>query len=128
MFFSSIRFSNLLLKLGLATVFLWFGIHKFIDPQYWVNAWIPGWFPGVLDKFGLTPMNFIYINGVFEILIGLSFITGVGVRLFAFLAAIFLVTVILIFGLGGFNEIVVRDIGLLGGMLSLLFWPERHNS
>lgn len=125
MFFVSIRFSNLILKIGLATVFLWFGIHKFIDPGYWVNAWIPSWFPGVLSVLSLTTTNFIYILGIFEILVGLSFVTGVGVRLFAFLGSLFLLITLFTFGLGGFNEIVVRDIGLLAGLLALVFWPEQ---
>ena len=127
MFFVSIRFSHLLLKIGLAAVFLWFGLHKFIDPQYWVNAWVPHWLPAILDVFGLTPQNFIYINGIFEVLVGVSLLTGVGVRVFALLASVFLLGVIFSFGFSGFNEIMVRDIGLLLAMLSVLFWPEREN-
>lgn len=127
MFFVSIRFSHLLLKIGLAVVFLWFGIHKFIAPQYWINAWIPQWLPGILDNFGLSALNFIYINGVFEILVAVSLLTGVGVRVFALLASLFLLAVISTYGLSGFNEIMVRDIGLLGAMLSVLFWPERDH-
>ena len=128
MFFVSLRFSNMLLKIGIAAVFIWFGIHKFINPEYWVNTWIPQWLPGILDNFGLTPLNLVYINGIFQILVGLSFLTGVAIRLFALLASIFVVFTIFAFGLGGFSEMVVRNIGLLGGLLAILFWPERYDN
>ena len=128
MFFISLRFSNMLLKIGIAAVFMWFGIHKFISPEYWVNAWIPVWLPGFLEYFSLTPINFIYISGIFQILVGLSFLTNVGTRIFALLASVFLLLVIIIFGFNGFNEIIVRDIGLLGGLLAIMFWPERYDN
>ncbi len=128
MFFVSLRFSNMLLKIGISAVFMWFGVHKFINPEYWVSAWIPHWMPGFLDFFGLTPINFIYIMGIFQILVALSFLTGVGVRLFALLASLFLIVISFVFGFGGFNEMVVRDLGLLGGLLAILFWPERYDN
>jgi len=118
----------MLLKIGIAAVFMWFGIHKFISPEYWVNAWIPVWLPGFLEYFSLTPINFIYISGIFQILVGLSFLTNVGTRIFALLASVFLLLVIIIFGFNGFNEIIVRDIGLLGGLLAIMFWPERYDN
>ena len=128
MFFISLRFSNMLLKIGIAAVFMWFGIHKFISPEYWVNAWIPVWLPNFLEYFSLTPINFIYISGIFQILVGLSFLTNVGTRIFALLASVFLLLIIVIFGFNGFNEIIVRDIGLLGGLLAIMFWPERYDN
>jgi len=128
MFFVSLRFSNMLLKIGIAAVFMWFGIHKFINPEYWVNAWIPAWLPNLLGYLNLTATNFIYIAGIFQILVGLSFLTNVGTRIFALLASIFLLLIIITFGFNGFNEIIVRDIGLLGALLAIMFWPERYDN
>lgn len=67
-------------------------------------------------------MTFIYFQGVFETAIGLSFLVNIFIKLFAFLSVVFLILVLLTIG---FNEITVRDLGLLGAALSLLFWPRR---
>ena len=121
--FSSQKLSFFLLRAGLAAVFLWFGIDKMVHPSYWLNAWVPQWFLEVLAKFGTDGIQFVYVNGVFEILIGVSLLSGVLIKFFSFLAVIFLLSVIVSVGL---NEVVVRDIGLLGGFLALLFMPSRR--
>ncbi len=121
--FTSIRASHLLLRLGLAFVFLWFGIDKFINPDYWFNAWMPLWLQGFLGNLGIGNLNFIYANGIFEIVIGLGLVFNIFVKFFAFLIILFLLFVIFSFGL---NEIVIRDVGLIGSALALLFWNGRN--
>lgn len=120
--FNSIKTSHLILRLGLAFVFLWFGIDKFINPEYWIKAWVPLWFQGILASLGIGNLNFIYINGILEIIIGLGFLFNIFVKLFASLVILFLLFVIFSFGL---NEVTVRDIGLIGAALALLFWNSR---
>lgn len=119
---NSIKTSNLFLRLGLAFVFFWFGIDKFIHPDYWINAWTPAWFQSLLDRFNIGALNFIYANGIFEIVLGLGFVFNIFVKLLALLAILFLLAVIFSFGL---NEITVRDVGLIGSALALLFWNGR---
>jgi uncharacterized membrane protein YphA (DoxX/SURF4 family) len=118
----SANLSHLFLRLGLTFVFLWFGIDKFVNPGYWINAWVPLWFQGILASLGIETLNFIYINGIFEIVIGLGFLFNLFVKFFAFLAILFLLLVVFSFGL---NEVTVRDVGLAGGVLALLFWNDR---
>ena len=120
--FNSTKTSHLILRLGLAFVFLWFGIDKFTHPDYWINAWLPAWFVLILNSLGIGTLNFIYLNGIFEVVLGLGFIFNIFVKLFAFLVILFLLFVIFSFGL---NEIIVRDVGLLGIALALLFWNGR---
>ena len=120
--FNSIKTSNFVLRLGLAFIFLWFGIDKFIHPDYWINAWVPFWFKEILGRFGIGNLNFIYANGIFEVVIGLGLIFNILVKLFAVLIALFLLFVIFSFGL---NEVTVRDVGLIGAALALLFWNGR---
>lgn len=115
------RNAYLALKLGLAAIFLWFGIDKFIHPNYWINAWVPGGFIDLIEKLGLDSLRFVYVIGIFEILIGLSFILEVFTKIFSFLGIIFLIVVIISVGL---NEIIIRDIGLIGGLLAVFFWPK----
>lgn len=120
--FASIKTSNLLLRLGLAFVFLWFGIDKFIHPDYWINAWMPFWLQGILAHFGIGNLNFIYANGIFEVVIGLGFVFNIFVKLLALLTVLFLLLVIISFGL---NEVTIRDVGLIGAALALIFWNGR---
>lgn len=120
--FNSIKISNLFLRLSLAFVFLWFGIDKFVHPDYWINAWIPLWLVENLNRFNIGALNFIYLSGIFEIVIGIGLVFNLFVKLFALLAALFLIAAILTIGL---NEVIIRDVGLLGIALALLFWNGR---
>lgn len=119
----SLRHSYLVLRLGLAFVFLWFGIDKFIHPQYWIDAWLPSSVVFALQDVGLSDRNLMYLNGIFEILVGTSLISTVFIRFFSVAAGVFLVSVMVFHG---FNEILIRDIGLLGGLLAVALWPDRH--
>ncbi|MBI4160420.1 MAG: DoxX family protein [Candidatus Yanofskybacteria bacterium] len=119
--FTSHRFSYLALRLGLAAVFLWFGIDKMFHAEYWLNAWITPTMRSMIDQVGFSGTQFVYLSGVFEILIGVSLVTNVMQKLFSLLAIIFLAGV---FVFVGFNEVTARDIGLLGGLVSVLLWPE----
>lgn len=122
--FNSIKTSNLFLRLGLAFVFLWFGVDKFIHPDYWINAWMPFWLQGALGRLGIGNLNFIYADGIFEVVIGLGFVFNIFVKLLALLTVLFLILVIISFGL---NEVTIRDVGLIGAALALLFWNGRKS-
>ena len=119
---NSIRTSHLILRISFALVFLWFGIDKFIHPDYWINAWVPLWFLAILDRVNLEAVKFIYLNGIFEVVVGLGLVFNIFVKGFAFLAVLFLLAVMLSVG---FNEVIVRDVGLIGIGLALLFWNGR---
>ncbi len=120
----STKYSYLVLRIGLAAVFFWFGIDKFFHPVYWLNAWVPAGLVGFLIKFGVSGVQFVYLQGVFEVLIGLSLVTKVFIKFFSLVGVIFLIVVIAVIG---FDEIAVRDIGLIGALLSVFLWPERNS-
>ena len=122
--FSSIKYSYLAFCLGLAAVFLWFGIDKMFHPEYWLNAWVPRQAVELAEKFGLSGIQFVYLNGIFEILVGLSLITGVFNKFFSVLAIIFLISVLIFVGV---SEVTVRDFGLLGGFIAVLLWPDTRS-
>ncbi|HXK40691.1 MAG: hypothetical protein A3F15_01910 [Candidatus Wildermuthbacteria bacterium RIFCSPHIGHO2_12_FULL_40_12] len=121
--FQSLRYSNIFLRLGLAVVFIWFGVDKFLNPQYWLSAWIPQGALSVASRVGVSGMDVVYASGVFELLVGASVLSNIFIKIFSVLALIFLVAVLLTFGI---SEVIIRDVGLMGGFLSLLFWPERR--
>jgi len=98
------KYGLLLLRIGLGGVFLWFGIDKFIHPDIWVN-YIPQWFPM------LIPVGtFILLMGIVESLIGFFVLIGFYTRTAAAIAALMLIPIIVSLG---YNEISVRDFGLL---------------
>ncbi|MEK7583141.1 MAG: hypothetical protein AAB483_01905 [Patescibacteria group bacterium] len=104
----STRYSYIVLCVGLAAVFFWFGINKFIHPG---------------TQLIYIGTQFGYIQGIFEVLIGLSLVSGVFTRFFSLLGVVLLVAIIVV---AGFNEIAVRDLGLIGGLLAIFLWPERR--
>ena len=118
----STKYSQIALRVCLAAVFFWFGVDKFIHPAYWLDAWVPAWTVALVSKFGASGTQFIYLNGVFEVLIGLSLVSGVFMRFFSLLGILFLAGVMIF---TGFSEILVRDIGLIGALAALFLWPER---
>lgn len=116
---SSPKYSYLFLRLGLAAVFLWFGIDKFIHPSYWQTAWSS---PELLSfAGGIDLAKIIYAAGVFEILTGLSLVFAVFAKFFSALAILYLVVILVVNGL---TEITIRDLGLIGGFLAVLLWPN----
>lgn len=121
--FQSLWYSNIFLRLGLVAVFIWFGVDKFLHPEYWLSSWVPQSVLLLASKVGISGMDVVYASGVFELLVGASVLSNIFIKIFSVLALIFLVTVLFTFGI---NEVLIRDIGLMGGFLSLLFWPERR--
>ena len=119
--FTSSRYSYLALRFGLAAVFLWFGIDKMFHPSYWLNAWVPQNIQSLISQFGLTGLQFIYLNGVFEILVGLRLVTGVFTKFFSALATLFLIGVLIFVGI---SEVTVRDFAMIGGFIAIVLWPN----
>ena len=96
----------LLLRIGLGGIFTWFGIDKFFHPKFW-SAYMPGWFSGLLPT---DPISFMYVMGVFEVVVGLAVLLGFFTRIAAGISAAFLFGLIASLGL---NEIMIRDVGLM---------------
>ena len=120
--FLSVRYSQLALRIGCAAVFLWFGIDKFIHPQYWLDAWVPLSVQTFAAHIRIAPRDLMNLIGMFEVLVALSLVTGYFMRYFAVVAAVFL---LLNFAFNGIHIETVRDIGLFGGLIALAIWPER---
>lgn len=117
----SLQISHLILRLSLAAVFLWFGIDKFFHPAYWLNAWMPHFIINFGATLHISANALVYSVGVIELLIGISLVSNMFINFFAPIAAVFLIIISLFYG---FNEVLVRDVGLIGGLLALVFWPN----
>lgn len=121
--FASLRYSQLSIRIGLAIVYCWFGVDKFIRPDYWINAWMPAWAQHIAQALGMSTTDAVILIGIFEVLVATSLVTGFFIRVFAVIAIVFLATGLVVHG---FNEVLVRDIGLIAGLLALAIWPERR--
>ncbi len=98
------------LRIGLALVFLWFGISQILTPFNFV-----GYLPSFILNF--TPGEVVVrLNGILETLLALLLIFKKYVRLVSAILALHLVTIILSLG---YNEIAVRDFGLLLAMIAV---------
>lgn len=101
-----------LLRTGIAVVFLIFGIDKFVHVNAWL-AYIPEW-TAQLIPVDLT--LFMYIQGVIETVLGFLLLIGLWSRTVSFLCALHLAGIMVALG---YNEITVRDFGLFMATLAL---------
>lgn len=105
---------SILLRVGLAPVFLYAGLDSLFDPQEWIG-YVPGWIGSVMPR-----EAFLFAHGIFEIAIGAALFFGVALRPVA-LAALFDMAAILV--LYGVDDATFRDFGLL--FMALALYLER---
>ena len=92
-------------RLGLASVFLWFGFSQLLDGIHWVG-WVPEWAVTFLH---LPPAFIVLGNGLFEVVFGALLAMGLWVRFVAMLLALHLALITFDIGI---TAIGVRDFGL----------------
>ena len=90
---------------GLGIVFFLFGILQFTSPESFY-----GYIPAFANNFGMSSATLILLNGILDFAIGVLLLLGIFTRIVAIVAAVHLLVIIL--GLG-WNDITVRDIGLM---------------
>lgn len=101
-----------LLRLGLASVFLWFGFSQLLDSLSWVDI-VPEQATNILH---LPPAMIVMGNGIFEIILGSLLAMGFFVRIIAIIFAVHLIPIAISFGL---TATAIRDFGLIVACLSL---------
>jgi uncharacterized membrane protein YphA (DoxX/SURF4 family) len=95
----------LLLRIGLGGVFLYFGISHLVSPVQ-STKWVPEGVAALLPNI----LTFIYVLGAVEVIVGLLVLIGFLTRVAASLAVVILLGIITALG---FNEIMIRDTGLM---------------
>ncbi|HEX8591562.1 MAG TPA: DoxX family protein [Candidatus Paceibacterota bacterium] len=95
----------LVLRYGLAAMFLWFGFSQLFDSLNWVS-WVPEWASNLL---GIPPAMIVLANGLFEVVAGALLAANILVRPMAVLLALHLAMITVEIGL---SAIGVRDFGL----------------
>lgn len=107
--------SHWLLRLGLGTTFVWIGIDMLRHPTSWI-----GFLPTTIP-FGLSRDLALQMNGVVDAGVGILLIINRFPRVTALVAAGHLAAILIFYGV---DAVTVRDVGLFGMALALLFWPQ----
>jgi|SRR5581483_2218511 len=98
-------FSPVLLRIGLALIFLWFGTNQFTHTNDWLG-FVPD---SIANLSHLSTTTLVHLNGAFEIIFGAALLLGIFTRFVSFLLALHLLDIMFIVGL---NALGVRDFGL----------------
>lgn len=106
------KYAPVALRLGLAFVFIWFGLNQLIDQSMWVSL-IPA---GLLKITGLSAPTFVILNGVFEVFMASLLAFGIRIRIVGTLLFLHMLAIV---GDVGLSAIGVRDIGIMFGLLSV---------
>ena len=100
-----------ILRIGISLVFIWFGVSQLINPGNFLG-YVPGWSLNIM-----SPLLTIMLNSIYEIIFGILMLLGLFTRLSALLLSIKLLIIILP---TGYNDIAVRDFGLLISAVSVV--------
>ncbi len=108
------RYAPLILRIGLALVFLWFGFNQIIDQDKWLSL-IP---ESIVSLTGLSAKTLVLCNGIFELVGAMLLAFGIRIRLVASLLFLHMIGIVSSLG---FTSVAVRDVGLMFGLLSVAF-------
>ena len=98
-------FSPVLLRVGIAAVFIWFGISQLQDARSWVD-YVPQF---IVSISFMSATTLVHLNGIFEVVFGAALLLGFFTRFAAFFLALHILDIMFIVG---WNAIGVRDFGL----------------
>lgn len=111
------KYGPLLLRVGLAFVFIFAGVAALSNPSNWIG-YIPAWVSNTLP---FPAEIFLKIHASADILIGVLLLLGLWIRWVALAGALFLLSIVIFYGV---DEVTFRDIGLIGALLSIVFMKD----
>ncbi len=91
---------------ALGFVFVVFGVWQIFNPGYWI-AYFPDW----ISNFGLDKYLIVFLNGIFDFIVGLFLVLNIYSLIFSVLALLHLLGIVFVLGIT--SDIAIRDIGLL---------------
>jgi len=105
------KYAPVIARLGVGIVFFIFGIWQLSNPSSWF-----GYIPDFILNAGIFPGYVIFFNGILDFLIGFALLTGFFLRPAAALGILHLIITTTTLG---FNDVSVRDFGLLVVLISV---------
>jgi len=110
-----------ILRFGLSIVFLYFGISQILDQSRWIYLVPDRFFNFYINE--VLKSKLVFVNGIFDIVVALSLLSGIFLKIFSILGFIHLIS-ITIFSLG-FTPSGIRDLGLAFAVLALFFLSHK---
>jgi uncharacterized membrane protein YphA (DoxX/SURF4 family) len=105
-------FAPVILRLGLAILYLWFGFSELLNTPAW-TAWVPAWATALTH---LSAVQIVLLNGGFEIVAGALLAIGIWVRPVAALLALHMLLIVIDIGL---DQIGMRDLAICFATVAL---------
>ena len=105
------RYSPPVLRIGLSLVLLWFGANQVLSSQSWTS-----WLPTYASAIPISAANLVFINGAFEVTLGLLLLIGIYTRITALILSLHLLIITLSIG---YNDVAIRDFGLFIAALAI---------
>ena len=99
------KYSPLVLRIGIAVVFLWFGFSQLKNPASWTRM-VPDYINLIIP---LSKPSLIYLNGLFEIILATLLLLGIYPRIVSLLLGLHLFHITTIVGYGAVGA---RDFAL----------------
>ncbi len=109
------NYAPVITRIGLALVFLWFGVDQFLETANYVG-YIPD---SILQLIPIGTVTFVHLNGIFEIVFGTALLLGFYTRITALLLALHLLDILYVVWPG---QIATRDFGLVVATTSIFFY------
>lgn len=110
----------LIARVGLALVFLYFGLSQLRDPSSFV-----GWLPPEVGAIPLPSVTIILLNGALEVFFGTLLLLGIYTRLSAAILGVHLLGIAVSMG---FTQTSVRDFGLSIATIAIAFYgPDTYS-
>lgn len=107
----------IVLRIGIALVFLWFGYSQVSDQVQW-TAYVP---ESIVNLSGLKVETLVLLNGLFELIFGAALLVGFWTRTSALLLALHMIEITYIVG---FDATGVRDFGLSIAAISVFLYGK----
>jgi hypothetical protein len=113
----------LVMRLFMAFVLGWFGINEILSPRYW-SSYVP---PMAIELLPIPILPFVQGHGAVLIFLAVCFLFRFYLRYVGVLALLVLLSIIGgLISMNGFDEIVVRDIGLFGLAFSIWLYEIKE--
>jgi len=97
-----------LTRVLLGIVFAWFGYHELVDPRLW-TGYVP-----VVPAASTASVVLVLAHGTVLLVLGVALVVGVAPRVAGAIGALLMIEIVVSLGVHGLNDIVVRDVGVLG--------------
>ncbi len=100
----------------LGFVLVWFGVNEILNPRYW-SGYVPQM---AIEILPIPILPFVQAHGAVLVFLAICFFFRFQLRYIGVVAMLVLLSIIGgLISMNGFDEIVVRDIGLFGLALSI---------